>query len=122
MAGSIKGLEKALKKIESLEGLLAEEVRKEMRKALVPVRAEAKALAPVDTGALRRSIRIKTEIKDGQIIGKVGTYLHYGKYVELGTSKMYAQPFLLPAFYTWRDEVDRDIKERIVKVIAKVGE
>lgn len=53
----------------------------------------AKDLCPVDTGNLRNSI---THTSDGNA-AYIGTNVEYGKYVELGTVKMAAQPFLRPA-------------------------
>ena len=53
----------------------------------------AKALCPVDTGRLRNSI---THTQDSKY-AYVGTNVEYGKYVELGTHKMKAKPYLKPA-------------------------
>lgn len=48
---------------------------------------------PVDTGRLRNSITHMRINNDAYI----GTNVEYGKYVELGTSRQKAQPFLRPA-------------------------
>ena len=53
----------------------------------------AKDLCPVDTGNLRNSI---THTEDRQY-SYIGTNVYYGKYVELGTHRAVAQPFLKPA-------------------------
>jgi HK97 gp10 family phage protein len=53
----------------------------------------AKKLAPVDTGRLRNSISHEV---DGQEV-YIGSNVEYAPYVELGTSKQKAQPFLKPA-------------------------
>ncbi len=53
----------------------------------------AKDLCPVDTGNLRNSITHTSDSKAAYI----GTNVTYGKYVELGTVKMAAQPYLRPA-------------------------
>lgn len=53
----------------------------------------AKDLCPVDTGNLRNSI---THTSDGKA-AYIGTNVTYGKYVELGTVKMAARPYLRPA-------------------------
>lgn len=61
----------------------------------------AKDNAPVRTGTLRDSIGVKVKPNDKEVY--IGTMIDkfpedpYGKYVELGTSKMVAQPFLRPA-------------------------
>ena len=53
----------------------------------------AKDRCPVDTGNLRNSI---THTSDGKA-AYIGTNVAYGKYPELGTVKMAAQPYLRPA-------------------------
>ena len=53
----------------------------------------AKELCPVDTGRLRNSISHAVE---GDAV-YIGTNVEYAPYVELGTSKMRARPFLGPA-------------------------
>lgn len=53
----------------------------------------AKKACPVDTGRLRDSITHATVGEDEYI----GTNVEYGPYVELGTSKQTAQPYLRPA-------------------------
>jgi len=53
----------------------------------------AKRLAPVDTGRLRNSIAHGADETSAQ----VGSNVEYAPYVELGTSRMKAQPFLKPA-------------------------
>lgn len=54
----------------------------------------AKAACPVDTGRLRGSITHEQFSEDTEVIG---TNVEYAPYVELGTSKMSAKPFLRPA-------------------------
>lgn len=53
----------------------------------------AKKLCPVDTGRLRDSI---THVQSGND-EYIGTNVEYGPYVEMGTSKQVAQPYLRPA-------------------------
>lgn len=59
----------------------------------IAVESEAKRRAPVDTGRLRASITHDSDAT-GAI---VGTNVEYAPFQELGTSKMQAQPFLVPA-------------------------
>lgn len=61
------------------------------------VRSEARVLCPVLTGKLRDSIKDRVE-RDGasELIGLVGSDVHYSPYVELGTRYMSEEPFLRP--------------------------
>lgn len=74
-------------------------VAKQLAKMCVQIDRRAKQLCPVDTGRLRSSISWAI-VPDGRsIAGVVGTDVEYAPYVEFGTVKMDAQPFLRPAFY-----------------------
>lgn len=55
----------------------------------------AKDLCPVDTGNLRNSITHKVD--SAEKAAYIGTNVEYAPYVELGTVKMAAQPYLKPA-------------------------
>lgn len=75
----VDGMNAAIRKALEEIGLLAE--------------SYAKARCPVDTGRLRNSITHVTQVTDAYI----GTNVEYGPYVELGTRKQTAQPYLGPA-------------------------
>ena len=55
--------------------------------------ANAKEICPVDTGRLRNSI---THTQDGDN-AYIGTNVEYAPYVEFGTSRRKAKPYLRPA-------------------------
>jgi len=66
--------------------------------------------APVDTGHLAESIKIKTEVKsgdNGSMTMKVGPdqSAFYGVFQEFGTKDQPARPFMRPAFEETKDEV-----------------
>lgn len=77
-------------------------VRRQVRTGADVVRSEARRLAPVRTGALRRSITV-VEVRDpatGLTECRVGwdqSIADYGIYVEVGTEDTPAQPHLRPA-------------------------
>ena len=60
----------------------------------------AKALCPVDTGRLRNSISHAVEGDSAYI----GTNVEYAPYVEMGTVRTRAQPYLKPAAQDHADE------------------
>ena len=62
--------------------------------------AYASDYCPVDTGRLRASISHDTD--DDTMY--LGTNVEYAPYVELGTSRMDAQPYLRPAIENHMDE------------------
>jgi HK97 gp10 family phage protein len=61
------------------------------------VQAQAKQIVPVDTGALQESIVVESDTDSRGPVVYVGSHLPYAIYVELGTSRMAAQPYLRPA-------------------------
>ena len=87
--------------------------------------AKAPAAPAVDYGALRASITSKVEEKGLKVHGYVGsdlakikeelskrkaatgTDLEYGIYLELGTSKMKARPFLRPALRRCKNKIEK---------------
>lgn len=56
-----------------------------MDKATTIVHAQAKLLAPVDTGNLRGSIHMETKQQGKKLEGRVYTNAQYAPYVEFGT-------------------------------------
>jgi len=72
-------------------------VGKELLRRTVRVESGAKRLCPVDTGRLRSSITHALERDMRGLVGIIGTDVEYAPFVELGTSRMDAKPFLRPA-------------------------
>ena len=92
-----------------------EELRKKVPVALeeIGMAAEgyAKRLAPVDTGRLRNSI--SHTVDDDTAI--VGTNVEYAPYVELGTRKTRAQPYLRPSIEDHATEYKVLLEDRLRK-------
>lgn len=72
-----------------------------------------------DTGRLVQSI--KFDFKDGGVIGRVGTNLKYGKWLEFGTSKMDARPWLSTAVLLVSKEVAKIFEKSFKKSIKETG-
>lgn len=86
------------------------------------VQHRAQELCPVDTGRLRNSITYSLGGGDypfpgmGAAVGKevtVGSEVEYAAYVELGTSRTRAQPFLRPAVEDYAGEYRRVVEEHM---------
>jgi HK97 gp10 family phage protein len=68
-------------------------------KAAMDIQAHAQGRAPVDTGTLKNSIQAT---RMGTAHWRVVVGADYGLYVEYGTYRMAAQPFLRPAIESVR--------------------
>lgn len=71
----------------------------------------AKKEAPVDTGNLQNSITHAVEM--GEKAAYIGTNVEYASYVEFGTYKMEAKPFLRPAATEHSSVYERIAKEEL---------
>lgn len=77
----------------------------------------AKQLAPVDTGRLRNSIRKErlSETYNG-MKGEISANTTYALYVELGTVKMRAQPYLRPAMDAEFRKFPKTLADRVQRL------
>lgn len=83
---------------------------------------EAGPNAPKLTGVLGESIEVETTQSSRTIASVVVGFLKrafYGKFQELGTSKMAANPFLRPAFDSKREAVKRKIAEELKRAVLR---
>ncbi|GAA3230699.1 hypothetical protein GCM10017691_23890 [Pseudonocardia petroleophila] len=72
------------------------EVNRAVGRLVEDIADDARALAPVDSGALVTSIRAD------QSTGQVSVGTDHWQYVEYGTKNMRAQPFMRPALFRTR--------------------
>ena len=98
------------------EAVAGPKVKAALRAGALVIANDAKARAPVRTGTLRRSIGI--EDGPGPYEVSIGTDLEYAPYVEFGTYKMAARPYLRPAF----DENVGAARQEIADVLAQLLE
>jgi HK97 gp10 family phage protein len=81
-----------------LSGAIADAAEKALLQGMKRVQADAKRLAPVDTGQLRNSITASVErAPDGDIVGTVGTNAAHAAANEFGSGPVgEASPKILP--------------------------
>lgn len=103
MAMDVKEFQKYLSRLEKDAETITQEA---VKQATLIADAEAKKKAPVDTGNLRASISMEV---DG-LEGTVGTNVEYAPFVEYGTSRQPAQPFMEPAKYKAERELQKILK------------
>lgn len=97
MGVTIKGISSLQAKLNKLTPLTSAAMSRGVMKAGLKVEGDAKLLSPVDTGSLRGSINTSGSSNASSATAIVGTNLEYAAYVEMGTSKSKAQPYLQPA-------------------------
>lgn len=82
-------------------------------RARVPHTASARGQYPAsDTGRLANNIDFRLPAA-GRMQGIVGTNIVYGRYLEFGTSRMSARPWLLPSFEKAKVGVEARLKKAI---------
>lgn len=81
-------------------GALGAKAAAALRKTAYDIEADAKILAPVDTGNLMNSIStsITGSGSFGSMTAEIGPTAEYGGFVENGTSVHAPQPYMGPAF------------------------
>tara|TARA_R110000796_G_scaffold27008_5_gene74641 strand:+ start:146 stop:598 length:453 start_codon:yes stop_codon:yes gene_type:complete len=72
-----------------------------------------------DRGGLVSSIYAKSIEGSNKLAYKVYTKLKYGIWLELGTTKMAARPWLFPAYKANVKEIRKNIRSALVKVLKK---
>jgi HK97 gp10 family phage protein len=127
---------------DALKQLPQRVARKHLRgstaKGATVIRKAARDLAPVDTGEMRKDIQIKRERTSGDHVASYSVYTRggkrsrlagkarnvdkdsfYWKFVEFGTAKMAAQPFMRPAFEANKEAAVDALGEELDKRIQK---
>jgi HK97 gp10 family phage protein len=141
----VKGIKEALKSLKALEKDLQEPFREVIKGGAQLIRGEAiksiqtgpksgrtyekynprrthKASAPgqppaSDTGNLVRNIMVRQVDIDNV---KVESNATYSSFLEFGTSKMLARPFLFPATERSRPKITQAVFNRVVKEIKRL--
>lgn len=62
-------------------------------------------------GTLRASIKKEVKRKGDKFTGRIYTDLYYAPYLEFGTSKMDARPFMRPALFINKDFIEKTFNQ-----------
>lgn len=101
MAQSIGGIVLDTSVLDRMTKELEPKASKIVRQYGIAISSDAVKRAPVDTGNLINTIMANSELIS-PLTFRVQDGTEYGVFQELGTSKMAANPFLLPALEAWR--------------------
>lgn len=104
-------IDKAYQRVERLNLAIRRNATREVMSAANDAVEIMRRLVPVDTGALKADIQVRTVANNfGEIYVIVGPeHQHYAKFVEFGTRFMRAQPFIRPAI----DATGPQLRERL---------
>jgi HK97 gp10 family phage protein len=113
MGLQLHGMEQLLRQLEQV-GSEAERVKKDALLAGAEVVQQAASeRAPRDTGKLAENIVISDIKEDGTVDIGPDRDRFYGLFLEFGTSKMSARPFLQPAFEENKEQVQQKMADVI---------
>lgn len=133
----IKNVDRLLRRLDNVGNI---DLKPIIGKATLIVEAQAKALTPVDTGALRSSIHPEVTKIGKEVVGRVYTSLEYAMYVEFGTGVrgngsypyevnglgyssehggQVAQPYMYPALEMNKKKIQSLIDNEITELLKK---
>src|SRR5690606_40047230 len=103
MVVEIRGVDSMRDRLRMMRSLVREGTEAAAREGGRMGEATMKGLAPVDTGRLRDSIR--HEVQGPTVRFGPGDEIDYAAFVEFGTSKMAAQPYVRPTVEAMRRKI-----------------
>lgn len=75
------------------------------------IETDAKERAPVRTGTLRRSINTQVhDVSPTRVLARIGPNTHYAAFLEFGTVRMAARPYMRPALDSKRGEAAATVR------------
>ena len=113
----VEGVEEFQVAMQKFDSDMQREVYRYLHSWASDVKAAAMRNAPVRTGYLRSSIY--ATIKDW--VAEIGAEATYAAYVELGTRRMRAQPYLYPAIQEYLPSLEMNIIGAIEQAKSEAG-
>lgn len=122
----LRGVDEILNKLQQIGANIGKLENKALKNAAEPVLKDAKATNAFKdrSGKLRKGLKITSvKKKEGTKYILVGvdrgdnSEVFYGKFVEFGTSKMPARPFLQPAYEKNKQNIKRIIAETLKEIL-----
>lgn len=117
----LKNTKQLMRLLKTVDSKIAKKImRQAVRAGSKLILDEVRATVPRDTGALRKALKIKTFRSRKAIRMLVGSAEkdftgkhYYGSFIEYGTSKMPAKPYLRPAFDRKENAAAMAITEKV---------
>ncbi len=108
----IEGTQELLRNLNKWEDKISDDTGDIIQVGAFEITKEARRAAPKDTGLLKARIKKK---KLGKFSAEVLAETHYASYVEFGTVKMRAQPYMRPAVEMVAPKIVKEIKRIVPK-------
>jgi len=113
----VKGIEEFQKAMLNFDSAMQRQVYRQLASWAADVKALARQLVPVRTGHLRSSIYAKIS----EWVAEIGAEATYALFVELGTRRMRAQPYLYPAIQQHLPRLEQIILDALDAAKAEAG-
>jgi len=119
----IEGVDALVKKFDGMPEASIKKLFTAFKVASLKIQSDAQAIVPVDTGRLKLSIQSRVERKGDAVGAEIwsgaeseeGKPVDYAAFVEFGTSKMKAQPYMRPAMDKNKAQLIKQL-EQVLKV------
>ena len=113
----IEGIDEFKAAMQTFDTGMQRQVYRQLASWAADVKDSAKQLAPVKTGHLRSTIYAK--IQDW--VAEIGAEATYALFVELGTRRMQAHPYLYPAIQEHLPELEQIILDALDAAKTEAG-
>jgi len=113
----VKGVEEFQKAMRNFDSAMQRHVHRQLLSWAADVKALARQLVPVRTGYLRSTIYAKIS----EWVAEIGAEATYGFFVEFGTYRMRAQPYLYPAIQRYLPRLEQIILDALDAAKAEAG-
>ncbi|MDU7250842.1 MAG: HK97 gp10 family phage protein [Clostridium sp.] len=118
----LNGLDELIRKVQDMGKAGVRVENAALKKAGELIVEEAKNNVPVKTEKLKKGLKVSGVRKKGGnkfVLAGIqkgdNSKIFYGKFLEFGTSKMKAQPFMGPAYESKKEEAKEIIKDELKK-------
>ena len=113
----VKGVEEFQEALRNFDSAMQRQVHRQLASWAADVKALARELVPVRTGHLRSSIYAKIN----EWVAQIGAEATYALFVELGTRRMQARPYLYPAIREYLPRLEQIILDALDAAKAEAG-
>ena len=113
----VKGVEEFQEALRNFDSAMQRQVHRQLASWAADVKALARELVPVRTGHLRSSIYAKIN----EWVAQIGAEATYALFVELGTRRMQARPYLYPAIQQHLPRLEQIILDALDAAKGEAG-